>query len=570
MTHGPARFALIGLFFAIGCQSPTPSTPPTADLPPAGFHRVNEPAWSIAVGERYRLNRPAKINGQLVDTDVSLCGLRDPASTEANPTWLLKPEYSMLVGQEPFLFARRLGDKKLIQFDYVNGVPSNPRSTSYNNVWLRKLRNDGPERWQCVDDDAHVVSVLDAKGNVEQKIESIDPHSHDLKLELLPSQHAYVLHGNGFDRIYDLIGVPMSPELPPLWKAFPMPLDRDKDETKKWNTVYGACIDAKRNFYWLIMDDGRISPKPDDCLGLQPIIDTSYLNIPYWAGWLVWWKTSAGERCAFIKVDSATNSFETLMATRAQAKWSAYTVFYDRSWDKFDHIRCAEPGSRFEVAIGGGAVTKQSFASAEAALKYADDERLAADERAFQLAQRQEEQRKRDQEAEMRARTDRAWAERVAAQRAADQANAAVVQTGQDFDAALSRGDQKAARMYLLKLSKDPDRWTSYIRKWGLDPSNDNTSDSVGYARAILGGADADVLNAAVKASQPAAASAPQSDWDYFWNGPRDGSYTPSQHEGYQVDQRLVGQGFIDHQESIRRQNADAWLRGAQNWGATK
>ena len=43
----------------------------------------------------------------------------------------------------------------------------------------------------------------------------------------------------------------------------------------KSGAVYGVCLDEIKQRYWLLLDDGTVNPKPDDLLGLQPLLSTA-------------------------------------------------------------------------------------------------------------------------------------------------------------------------------------------------------------------------------------------------------------------------------------------------------
>lgn len=112
-----------------------------------------------------------------------------------------------------------------------------------------------------------------------------------------------------------------------------------------------------------------------------------------------------------------------------------------------------------------------------------------------------------------------------AARLARERAQAAV-----DFDAALSAGDQRAARAALVRLAPgDAARWTRFVQTWGLEA--ETWSSTVDRRHAAQNGVAREVLD---EASVEPVYEPPQSDWDYFWHGPRDGNYVPAYTSSYQ------------------------------------
>lgn len=100
---------------------------------------------------------------------------------------------------------------------------------------------------------------------------------------------------------------------------------------------------------------------------------------------------------------------------------------------------------------------------------------------------------------------------------------------------------------------------------------------AVGCAKAVAGGTDPAVLQAALKAQvkttiQPIPLASPQSaepqsDWDYFWNGPRGGGGSSG---GYKFDTTSNHDAFMQRQKETDQRNFDARMRGAQNWGGPR
>jgi len=519
----------------------------------------NTYARDAGVGDAYRLTKDATINGQPLTKGTFVYGV--PVPTENGRTeWSIKPEFEELKGDPQFIFGRRFGASTFVRFDRVNDPP-HEEPTPFTKVVLYyangpdtmvRSRND---RWFGVVEGARTISLLNEAGQVQATFGNVSDLDPKKSIELLPGGGALLVHGNGFDRVYDKTGKPMGPEVAPLAS-----LVRTKPNGHMMPdvvaTVFGVRLDAEKGRYWLLLDDGRMFPKPDDCLGVQPLLARDELNIPYWRGWLVWWKTPAGERASYLEPSEPTDSYEKLMASRSQAKWVEWTTYYEKDYYRFDDIRRSENTNDYELIYRDEPIAGRRFASVTEAttlLKKLQTEAAA-------------ESLKRMQDYEKAKAAAKAEAERQAyAQRAAE-ATVVTESAQSGFDTAMQNNQKLSARYNLLRLQTDPERWTAYVKQYGLDPGAANDSNSVGYARAKLGGTDADVLEKAVQDAKPKVTyEEPQSDWDYFFNGPR-GGYTPSHHDGYQVDQRLVGQGFIDHQESIRRQNQDAWLRGAQNW----
>lgn len=124
----------------------------------------------------------------------------------------------------------------------------------------------------------------------------------------------------------------------------------------------------------------------------------------------------------------------------------------------------------------------------------------------------------------------------VRAKKAAERARIAREQADavSKFDSSMQSGDQPGARSALLSLApRDAERWTRFVQKYGLDePKWDSQVDA--YAARRNGVAESVITSA--KVNHPPTSPKEQSDWDYFWHGPADGSYSGggSSSGGYQ------------------------------------
>src|SRR5262249_20541416 len=115
--------------------------------------------------------------------------------------------------------------------------------------------------------------------------------------------------------------------------------------------IFGLTLDEKKPLVWPLNDNGTLHPRPDDCLGLEPIrsLGDGYPQGQYWRGWLVWWKTPAGNRAAFMDTFEATQNYEALMASKSQAKWMEWQTFYNNDTRSYNDIRREAGVASYEV-----------------------------------------------------------------------------------------------------------------------------------------------------------------------------------------------------------------------------
>ncbi|MCC7350943.1 MAG: hypothetical protein IT446_10260 [Phycisphaerales bacterium] len=523
-------------------------------------------------GESYELVKDITINGQLVKKGTLLRGKLMSGTKFAEGKWLISPEYTELVGRDQLIYGLRVGDKTFVRIDISTGrMKTEP--TAFTSVHLLQFTPEMGysewDRWVGMTEGSQNVTLLDNKtGRPVTVFEGVAKVKPQLAIELLRTEGSLLVHHASYDRVYTADGTPTSPALFPLWIGHIFKYSPGMAPEVKYR-IFAFVIDGKKKRYWPLRANGRVFPRPDDLLGLEPLyeLDPADKRFKKWSGWLVWWKTPQGERCAHIPQEAPLTSYQAIMATRPQAKWLEYLTTYDSSRALFTDIRKEAGSNAYEVNRDRFPMTDRTFATVEEA-------------RVFIRSALAEERKQRDIQS---AKAQAAWeaarlkaqqekAEREAAELAAERQTAEAF-----FDDAMRRRDQPAARANLLKLDYDPQRWTQYVQTYGLDPADQNGYGSIGYARATQGGTDPEVLRKAVKAAkvqQPAAPDPgriplPQSDWDYFWNGPRDGNYSgPVSNMGH--DPNLSIGGVRESQHQLDQRNMDAWMRGAQSWGGPR
>jgi hypothetical protein len=322
-----------------------------------------------------------------------------------------------------------------------------------------------------------------------------------------------------------------------------------------------VVIDAERSLYWPLNADGSIMPKPDDLLGLQPIKASNTTGGRANSGWLVWWQTPEGERCVRVGTKNGLADPRAIIESRDQAHYVAWEL--EMASDGLNDIRRRAGQDRYEVHYWYKFQERQTFGSVAEAQAYLKASRDAA-ARAYADLQ----QRARDEQLARAAEVQRRQQAQQAAAAAAAEASKAQRAAG-EFDRAMKDGRTLWARQMLLDLPYDPVRWTLYVKHHGLDPAGNNSSRSVSYARALASGADVNELQAAVRrAAQPKVTVAPKemSDWEYFWHG----TPTGAGRIGDAASPSATTDALRSRLRATEQQNFDAWMRGAQSWGAKK
>lgn len=559
-NHFPAMLAFAGMMTVPGCRLSGPESLEdgrvSTEIPLSalgdGLHqgRIQDYLGTL----EYPVLRDVQFHGVTIPKGQSLRGMPgwEKSGGKSVYGWIIPPEFLEVIGREKMVFGRRFGSSKFVRLELENEQRAKEVPTNFTRilplVWAWNTpgfdhRIDEKTRWFGVDDDGRTISLLDEKGlPLNELKDPIDLDATRSVTEL--SEGAMVVRFQDYCRIYGPDGRPMTPEITSL------DLIGINLAVVGLNDAHGCC--------WLVNGDGTIHARPDDLCGLVELRSKPGPDYE-WRGWQVWWKTPRGDRCAHIEHSAATD-FVAVMASKSEARWSHITGCAHG-------IACQDPDTgKWQAFRNGKAVTDRWFDSAEETAKYMDD----VDSAEYEEKLRQErilaaEERRQEQAREQA----RLAAEAEARRQAQIQAEEQLQDARQRFDAAMTTRDRSGARAALLRIPRDPSRWNAYLRSFGLDPATENSSESIGFARATLGGADEHVLANALAQTRPTAPSQyeePQSDWDYFWNGPRNGVHIPLG-GNYQVDPRLTTSGVSQHLEEVRRQNLDAWSRGAQHWG---
>ena len=564
-------FSLVALMLLGGCAGGAPGA---RRVVPLEALETRPYGSDNGAGSSFRLKQDVTINGQIVPKGKYVCGLpKVRTGTDTGDLtkveFLIEPEFEDLVGYQKIVYGKRFGVDTWVRFD-MSGPKPKEEPTPYTVVtrlaysYVEGSGYNDNDRWVGMEPKAHRLTLFDRDGKPAITFNDVVGTDPKYAVDLLRQDGALIVHHYGYDRIYARDGTPLSPELPGFSIIYVMESQYGM-APQLTAKVFGVRTDPKRERYWLLKDDGRTMPKPDDLIGLEPL-KGQYLSFDFWNGWLVWWKTPAGERCARVSVKEAT-SLEALMASRERAEFVEWTTSWDNQLNTFEDIVRRADKPTYEVYRYGNRMTDRTFASAKDADKWLGETRVAESEARWKAVQAADAARR-----EELARQERA---RYAAEQERKRKETADAQTA--FDSAMLKGNRAAAHEQILKLNNDPERWTRYVGKYGLDPAGNFGSNSVGYARASAGGTDASVLATALKNSQPPAAAVavpvyqgPQSDWDYFWNGPRGGSAPASNYSGTVSAPDSMYRQFKQNQDATNQRNFDAWMRGAQNWGGPK
>lgn len=524
-------------------------------------------------GSQFRLVQDVTIDGQIVPKGQFVSGLmkgllmKNDAETFARLQWTLPPQFAETRGPgDRYLYARRFGQKTWLRFDLTGPKPVEEQ-TPYTSVARVPYQLDEDrgwsdhDRWAAIESGAKRLVLFDGNGKPGIAFNNIGVDSPTAAMELLRQDGALLVHHTSGDRIYLKDGTPISPELPRLemldvrqsrWQGmYPETVAR----------VFGVKIDPKANRYWLILDNGRTLPKPDDLLGLEPLKGK---NWGVWNGWLAWWKTPEGERCARIEVGDASSGLGALMQSRQRAEFVEYITFWNSDRHRFDDIVRRPGQAHYEVRVRDQSVTSEPLATAEGAESWLMAYRKAENEQILKIA-RERERALAQWEAEQGRIRAAEMAERLEALRVLKEQKLAIAR--RDFDAAMSANNKSMARLALLNIETDSRRWTDYVLKYGLDPANENTTQTIGYARAKLGETDTAVLDRAVQDAK-AVAQANQSNngggsgSSYFYSG-------PSSNANYNAAMDSIN-AWGRRMEETNQRNFDAWMRGAQSWGGPR
>lgn len=574
----PSRLARAGLCLALalaaaGCvttQGSLSSPLPLQRAPIRSDHEADHEARAA----RYALLQDVVVAGTTLRKGTYVYGIPDDKSWQKNPGqpdlhWVLPPEYERLSGYGKVMYGKRFGQPQWVRID-LSG-PS-PKETPSPYVMVRRIPGTdfgGPspkDQWVAVEANGGQVVFLDPQGNPAFRTDVLKTPAEPRKsVTVLHGGEAFVVSHPEHDRIYAKDGTPKSPPLPRLWQGWLLEQPDMRNSGTSSAPVTAAVIDAQRSLYWPINADGSIMPKPDDLLGLQPIKASNTTGGRSSSGWLVWWQTPEGERCARVGTKNGLVDPRAIIESREQAHYVEWEL--EMASDGLNDIRRRAGQDRYEVHYWYKFLERQTFATVADAHAYMKASRDAGARAYAELQQNTRDQQKA----------------REAAQAA--QRQQALARSGQDtrsyeerattggFDLAMKNGDRLTARRRLLEIPYDRERWTRYVQTYGLDPAGDNSSQSVSYARAWGSGTDFTVLHAATKRApmplrNPNAAPPPKemSDWEYFWHG----KPTGVGRIGEAASPSATTDALRSRLRATEQQNFDAWMRGAQNWGAKR
>ncbi len=574
------RLCLILGTAALGGLGASPSLArdawPVEPLPLTGSH--NNPAHSR--GTTFSLSQDLVIDGTSVAKGSKVVGIPAMPHSNVPPSspgtrWILPPEYEQLSGYGPVIFGKRFGRPLWVRIDLSGAKPK--ESSSPYAVVRRIPRNAmlrdslGPEdQWVGVEASGGRVVFLDPQGAALFAVDSLKtPQEPRSSITVLPGGAAIVVSHPEYDRIYARDGTPRSPAIPRVWKPFLHEADA-KAMSFSGTPVVAVKLDADRPLYWPISPDGSILPKPDDLLGLEPM-KVDYGSYHHLVGWRVWWETPDGERCARVETTGGAVSLRALMESRANAEFTEWELAREGEY-RLNDIRRRAGQDRYEIHRWDGIQHAESFASLAAAREWLATKiaaEVAATNKAWEEHQRASAEGRRQWQAARAAAAASAEAER---QRAGARLQSRANDSGTRFDQAMSRGERLMARSVLLAIPYDALRWTQYIKTYGLDPAGNNGSQSISYARAMAGGADLTELHLALKRTPipltPPDATPPKkemSDWEYFWHGKPTGVF---RFDG--ASPSSTTDALRSRLRATEQQNFDAWMRGAQNWGAKR
>lgn len=233
------------------------------------------------------------------------------------------------------------------------------------------------------------VVFLKADGRVASMIERVEIRSFEQGPQPVDALRAggYIAHhigedGEPVDMIYNEAGVPISPKLTPVLRLVP-----DGDENSY--LAFAIRTDLTRELYWPLRPDGTIHPKPDDLVGLQPVMNrTNYT--PAWMGWLAMWKGADGERLAYLP---RTAGIAAIIESRADAIYDDIVSAkgYDRGVELFIMRVAGAKGYALRDRERNYALhAEASFPTSGDAFKYLQDIERAKDEQAREQRRKEE------------------------------------------------------------------------------------------------------------------------------------------------------------------------------------
>lgn len=550
---------------------------PIERLPPTGSH--NNPAFSR--GTSYTLSQDLVIDGTPLAKGRQVVGIPEQPHSNVPPSspntrWILPPLYEELSGMGTLIFGKRFGQARWVRIDLSGSKPQ--ESPSPYSV-VRRIPRDAMQRdsigrgdqWVGVDASSGQVVFLDPQGAALFTVDGLrTPQEPRSSITVMRGGAAFVVSHADSDRIYAADGTPRSPAIPRVSKLFLFESNLAAN-TFSGQSVVAVKLDPERPLYWPISNDGSILPKPDDLIGLEPM-KIDYGSYHHLVGWRVWWDTPEGERCARVATQGGVVDLRALMASRAQADYTEIEVVRQGEYQLND-IRRRAGQERYEIHRWDQIQHPERFASLAEAREWLTA-KVAAESAATQKAwaefQRASAEGQKQWQAAQAARLAQAAKAKADAEQAARKAQG--LDTGSGFDRAMSQGNRLMARSALLALPYDAARWTQYIKTYGLDPAGNNSSQAVSYARAMAGGADLTELHLALKRAPipliKPDATPPQkemSDWEYFWHGKPTGVF---RFDG--ASPSSTTDNLRSRLRATEQQNFDAWMRGAQSWGAKK
>ena len=185
----------------------------------------------------------------------------------------------------------------------------------------------GRQSATLLDEAGHVVVRLDdlRRGSLGEVRNTHIIRSKTQPLDYL-GDGAYVAHfdpaqGDDFSLVYNDQGDAISPPFPPI-KSMDATWEQPKfhgNATHRMSLLpvelprSMASLGVEREFYWPLMPDGSVLPKPEGLIGLEPLEWGNHKGRG-WYAWKVWWMTADGPTFA-MQHDFEIN-LPTLLATR--------------------------------------------------------------------------------------------------------------------------------------------------------------------------------------------------------------------------------------------------------------
>jgi hypothetical protein len=465
----------------------------------------------VGGAHQFELLEEREVDGRLLKKGSGMWGLH------LRDRWVRYPQFEHAVfWRSDFAFVWHHGDPTLRRLDLRT---DQEEVTPFTNICYEKYRPTyatGPDPF---DPAVQRVGFLDDAGRTL----AVHGRAHDTSRL---RGGAWVIHhrtvtGAPYDVIYDAQGVAISPELAPL---------------VDFGDTFAARLDPERELYWLIQPDGTVATKDEELLGLEPIYNGR--GEERVVGWSARWRTPRGERLA---LGALGRQVDAVYLDIAAGEYHDTEIdFGVQVW-----IVRREDAHGYEIIEHGRPRLERTFLDVEHARSFLPALNTMREQAARALNEQYE--RERAQELAARLEESRRAVEQLVAEgnfaaarhlanknfdfRSLCVAVVASIQAGQG--AFVPEGDLHAARVHA---------------------QGDHDRASIDRMLAEK--------RAAVAAAESAAAQVAMSDWEYFWHGPAGGSGggAPSDPGG--------AERLAEHLETVRRQNQDAWLRGAQSWGA--